>query len=129
MKWESHMAHQIPLPRSSSLCPENRPGAMEQLEPETDNDIDMRDFSERLANDKRPPKPKCGSSLMIQNFFLSPLTCPDYIAMNVAATKPTNPHLKEVRGILPEKRKTHRGWPACLKRLPLKDAFQNKYIY
>ena len=24
MKWEAHMAHQIPLPRSSSPYPENR---------------------------------------------------------------------------------------------------------
>ena len=42
-KWEAHMDQQIPLPRSSSPYPENRPGAMEQLEPETDNDIDVRD--------------------------------------------------------------------------------------
>ena len=69
MKWEAHMAQQIPLPRSSSPCPENRPGAMEQLEPETDDDIDVKDFSERPANDKRPPKPKHGPSLLIQNFF------------------------------------------------------------
>ena len=38
---------QIPFPRSGFPCPENGPGAMEQLEPETDNVIDVRDFSER----------------------------------------------------------------------------------
>ena len=51
VNWEAHMAQQVPLPRSSSPCPENRPGAMEQLELETDDDIDVRDFSERLTND------------------------------------------------------------------------------
>ena len=52
IKWEAHMVQQIPLPRSSSLCPENKPGAMEQLEPETDDDMDIKDFSEKQANDR-----------------------------------------------------------------------------
>ena len=86
MKWEVHYAQQIPLPRSSSQCPENGPGSLERLEPEMDD--------ERLANDERPPKPKCGSSLMIQNFFPSPLTCPNYVAVTAtaaAAVEPTKP--------------------------------------
>ena len=45
-KWEAHMAQQIPLPRSSSPSPVNKPGPLEQLEPETDDDMDMRDFME-----------------------------------------------------------------------------------
>ena len=104
MKWEAHIAQQIPLPRSSSPCPENRPGSLEQLEPEMDDDMDVKDFSERLANDKRPPKPKSGPRLMIQNFFPSQLTCPNYVAMTAAAAaaEPTKPPIKEVRGILPE---------------------------
>ena len=28
-KWEAHVAQQIPLPRSSSPYPENRPGSLE----------------------------------------------------------------------------------------------------
>ena len=32
MKWEVYLALQIPLPRSSSPCLENKPGAMKQLE-------------------------------------------------------------------------------------------------
>ena len=69
MNWEAHMAQQIPLPRSDSPCAEDRPGAMGQLEPEMDDDIDIRDFSERPANDKRPPKPICKQEVMIHNFF------------------------------------------------------------
>ena len=57
-KWEAHVAQQIPLPRSSSPYPDDRPGALEQLEPETDNDIDVMDYMERPVNDRRPPKPK-----------------------------------------------------------------------
>ena len=124
MKWEAHVAQQIPLPRSSSPCPENRPGSLAQLEPKTDDYMDMKDFSERLANDKRLPKPKCSPSLMIQNFFPSPLTCPDYVAMTAAdAAEPTKPPIKEVRVILPKKKKVSQGWPTCLKRSPPKAAF------
>ena len=87
------MAQQVPVPRSSSPYPVDKPGSLEQLEPETeDDDTDVRDFMERLANDKRPPKPKCGPSLMIQNFFPTPLTCPDYIAMNAAAELTKHTH-------------------------------------
>ena len=83
---------------------------------------------ERPANDRRPPKPKCGPSLMIQNNFPAPQTCPDYIAMPTAAETTKQP-LKEVRGILPEKKKTPHGWPASLKKTPPKVGFQNNNIY
>ena len=129
MNWEAHMAQQIPLPRSSFLCPENRPGVMEQFEPETDDDIDVRDFSERPTNDRRPPKPICNPTVIIQNFFPASPACTDYIAMNAATADPTKPYLTEDRGILPEKKKTPRGWPACLKRSPPKAAFHNNDIY
>ena len=36
-KWEAHVAQQIPLPRSSSPYTDNRPGILEQLEPETED--------------------------------------------------------------------------------------------
>ena len=72
VKWEAHVAQQIPLPRSSSPYPDDRPGMLEQLEPETEDDIDVNDYSERPANDKRPSKPKCGPSLTVQNFCLTP---------------------------------------------------------
>ena len=43
------MAQQIPLPKASSPYLDNRPGALEHLEPETDDDIDIRDYMERPA--------------------------------------------------------------------------------
>ena len=56
--WEAHMAQQIPLPRKSSPTLINKQlGSLEQLEVFTEDDMDIRDFSERLANDVRPPKP------------------------------------------------------------------------
>ena len=68
MKWEAHVAQQVPLPRSSLPYSEDKPGSLEQLEPETDDDMDVRDFLERPANDKRLPPPKHGPSRIIQNF-------------------------------------------------------------
>ena len=128
-KWEAHVAQQIPLPRSSSPYPNDKPGSLEQLEPKMDDDMDMRDFSERLTNDKRPPKPACKPKVMIQSSFPSPLACADYIAMNAAAVGIVKPHLMEVRGFLPEKKKVPQGWPTCLKRLPSKAAFHDNDIY
>ena len=56
--WEAHFAQQIPLPRTSSLSPNNKQlGSLEQLESFTKDDMDTRDFSERPANDVRPPNP------------------------------------------------------------------------
>ena len=109
-KWEAHVVQQIPLPRSSSPCSEDKPGSLEQFKPETDeDDMDVRDFSERPQSDKRLPKPKRGPNLMIQSFIPSPLTYPDYIAMTAAAAEPTKPPMKEVRGILPKKKKMPKG--------------------
>ena len=127
-KWEAHVAQQVPLPRTSSPYPVDEPGPLKQLEPETDDDMDIRDYMERPTNDKRPPKPKHGPCLMIQNNFPSPQTCPDYIAMTVAAESTKQP-LQEVRGILLEKKKTCHAWPVCLKRIPSKVGFQNNDIY
>ena len=69
-KWEAYVANQTPLPRSSSPHPDDRPGICEQLKPETEDEIDINDYSERLANDHRPPKPK--HDLMTQNLCPTP---------------------------------------------------------
>ena len=53
--WEAHVAQQVPLLTSISPYPDNnqtRP--LEQVEPKTEDDMDVRDFSKRLSNDKRP---------------------------------------------------------------------------
>ena len=42
-KSEAHVAQTIPLPRSNSPYQDDRPGALEQLELETDDDMDIRD--------------------------------------------------------------------------------------
>ena len=104
MKWEAHMSQQIPSPRSSLPYPVDRLGSLGQLKPETDDDMDIRDFMERLANDKGLPKPKHGPSLMIQNFFPLPQTCSDYIAMT-PDTKSTKPPMKEITRDFAQKEK------------------------
>ena len=54
--WESHVAQQILLPRiSSSIHTDKQLGSLEQLEVDTGDDMDIMDFSERPANDMRPP--------------------------------------------------------------------------
>ena len=54
--WEASVARNIvTTPRASSPYP-NQTSTLEDLEPSTDDDIiDITDFSERLANDKRSP--------------------------------------------------------------------------
>ena len=78
-KWEAHVVQQIPLPRSISPYPDDRPGALDQLEPETDDDIDVMDYMERPTNDRRSPKPNkdVAHSLMIQNNYPTPQTSPE----------------------------------------------------
>ena len=56
-KWESHVAQQVPLPRSSSPYPMDKPGPPEQLDLEKDDDMDMRDYMERPTNDGNCPNP------------------------------------------------------------------------
>ena len=55
--WESHVAQQILLPRTSSPTQTDKQlGTLEQLEVDTEDDLDIRDFSERPANDMKSPK-------------------------------------------------------------------------
>ena len=54
-RWEAHIAQQVPLPRSSSpYSTDNQPGSMEQLEPKTEHDMDIRDFLKDLQMTKGP---------------------------------------------------------------------------
>ena len=54
--WEASVAKTImTMSRASSPYP-NRPGMLEQLEPETDDEIiDITDYTERPSTDKRSP--------------------------------------------------------------------------
>ena len=125
--WEAHVAKSIATtPRTSSPYP-NRLNPFEQLEPETDEEvIDLTDYSERPSNDKRSPRHSRFTNASNTDNCPTPQTSPSYLDMTVPSPKP---HRKEIRGIIPEKRKTPRGWPACLKIQPPRVAFKNNDIY
>ena len=109
-RWEAHIAQQVPLPRTSSPCPSSsQTGSLEQLETVPEDDVDVRDFSERPTNDLRPPKTSRKTKVMHQN-LIPPPGCPDYIAMNHTVMSIPKPPLPEIRGILPERKKVPRGW-------------------
>ena len=65
---------------------------------------------------------------MTQGHCLTPQSSPTYIAMNVKAA-PAKPHQVQILGILPDKRRTPRRWPTCLKKQPPRVAFKNNDIY
>ena len=90
---------------------------LEDLEPDTDDDIiDVTDYSERPTNDKRSPRPKQADTINpnTQGHCPTPQNSPTYLPMNTTAVAPTKPHRTEIQGILPDKKKVPRGWPACL---------------
>ena len=101
---------------------------MEQLVTFTEDDTDVRDFSERPANDKILARPPRKLKTILQN-LIPPPGCPNYMAMNAAVAGIPKPHSIEIRGMTPEKRKVPRGWPACLRRSPPKKTLQNNDIY
>ena len=56
--WEANVARKLVTPRASLPFPKQT-STLEDLEPDTDNDIiDITDYSERPSNDKRSPRPK-----------------------------------------------------------------------
>ena len=72
-KWETHIAEQVPLSRSSfPYLDNNQPRSLEQPEPKTGDAMDVRDFSERPMNDRRPPKPAHKPKVMLQTLFPPP---------------------------------------------------------
>ena len=98
-----------------------------------DNDIiDITDYLERPANDRRSPqhKQKYMTPTVTQGHCPTPQNSPTYIAMNaLAAASPAKPHQTEIWGILLDKRRTPHGWPTCLKKQPPRVAFKNNGIY
>ena len=129
--WEASVARTVmTTPRAHSPYPD-QPGPLEQLEPETEDEIiDITDYTERPPNDKRSPQhvQKYGPHSTTQVPCPTPQTSPNYITMNVA-TAPAKPHCMDIWGILPNKRRTPHGWPACLKKQPPMVAFRNNDIY
>ena len=130
--WEASVTKTImTTPRASSPYPD-WPSTLQQLIPDIDNDIiDITDYSERPANDRRSPwhKQKYVTHTVTQGHCPTPQTSPTYIVMNAAATVPAKPHWTEIWGILPDKRRTPHRWPTCLKKQPPRVAFKNNDIY
>ena len=127
--WEANVARNLEtLPRSSSPYT-RKMSTLEDLEPDTDNNmVDITDFFERPPNDKRSPRPK--QTDLTQGYCPTPQNSPTNVQMNsTAAAVPVKPHRTEIWGILLDKRKVPRGWPACLRGQPPRVAFKNNDIY
>ena len=131
--WESSVARKlVTTPRESSPFLKQT-STLEDLELDTNNDIiDITDYSERPANDKRSPRPKQMDTTQAttQGHCPTPQNSPTYLAMNAtAAVAPAKTHRTEIQGILLDKRNVPCGWPACLRRQPPRVAFKNNDIY
>ena len=96
-----------------------------------DDIIDITDYSERLANDRRSPqhKQKFMTPTVMQGHCPTHQNSPTYIAINAAAATPATPHRTEIQGILPDKRRIPSRWPTCIKKQPPRVAFKNNNIY
>ena len=128
--WEANVAQNLDsLPRSSSPYPKKKTCTLEDLETDTDdNMVDMTDFFDRPQNEKRSPRPK--QAEIIPEQCPTPQNSPRHTPKSsVSTTPPAKPHRSEVWGILPDKRRVPRGWPACLRRQPPRVAFRNNDIY
>ena len=128
--WEANVARNLDsLPRSSSPYPKKKTSTLEDLETDTDdNMVNMTDFFDRPQNEKRSPRPKQADSNHVQ--CPTPQNSPTHtLKSSVSTTPPAKPHRNEVRGILLDKRRVPHGWPACLRRQPLRVAFRNNDIY
>ena len=125
--WEASVARNVDLlPRSSSPYPKKKTRTLEDLETDTDdNMVDMTNFFDRPQNEKRSPGPHAEQCPTPQN-------SPTHMSKSLVPAppiSPTKPHRNEIRGVLPDKRRVPRGWPACLRRQPPRVAFRNNDIY
>ena len=128
--WEACVARNLDsLPRSSSPHPKKKTHTLEDLETDTDdNMVDMTDFFDRPQNEKRSPRHKQAKTNSEQ--CPTPQNSPTHTPKSsVSTTPPAKPHRNELWGILPDKRRVPRGWPACLRRQPPRVAFRNNDIY
>ena len=130
--WEANVARKLDLlPRSSSSYPKKKTRTLEDLETDADdNMVDMMDFFDRPQNEKRSPRPKPIEHNSEQ--CPTPQNSPMHIPKSSVSTtpvSPTKPHRNEIWGVLPDKRRVPRGWPACLRRQPPRVAFRNNDIY
>ena len=96
-----------------------------------DDIIDVTDYSERPANDKRSSRPQQTDTThaTTQGNCPTPQNSPTHLAMNAAAAAPAKSYRTKIQGILLDKRKVPCGWPACLRRQSRRVAFKNNNIY
>ena len=105
---------------------------LEDLEPDTDDDIiDITDFLERPANDKRSPQPKRDfmTQTITQGHCPTPQNSPTYLPMTAMAASSTKSHRTEIWGILPDKKRVPHKWPTYLRKQPPRVTFKNNDIY
>ena len=129
---EAHVVRKLVTTPRASLPFPKQTSMLEDLEPATDDDIiDIMDYSERPANDKRSPRPNQTDMTHVttQGHCPTPQNSPTYLAMDTVAAAPAKPHITKIQGILLDKRKVPHGWPACLRRQPPRVAFKNNDIY
>ena len=118
-------------PKASSPYPKQT-STLEDLEPNTDGDIiDITNFSERPANDKRSSQPKHNftTHTMTQGHCPTCQNSPTYLPMNAVAATSSKPHRTEIRGILPDKKRIPHRWPTCLRKQLPSITFKNNDIY
>ena len=110
--WEARVARNLMMtPRASSPYLKQT-STLEDLEPDMEDDIiDVTDYSERPANDKRSPRPKQTSMThtTTQGHCPTPQNSPTYLPMNVMTVAPAKLHRTEIWGILLDKRKVPHG--------------------
>ena len=130
--WEASVARNIvTTSRASSPYPKQT-STLEGLECNTDDDIiDITDFLERLANNKRSPQPKHNfmTHTTTQGHCPTPQNNPTYLPMNAGAATPAKPHRTEIQGILPDKKRIPCRWPMCLRKQPPGITLKNNDIY
>ena len=104
------------MPRTSSPFLDDSDENLEKLEMEMDEFLDEIDYRARLASDSRKAKPILRHRPAVRSVPLNclkhdcptPQTSPEYITKQQS----------EMRGFLPERKKTPCGWQKCLKNTP-----------
>ena len=108
MLWEANVARKLVTTPRASLPFPKWTSTLEDLELDTDNDIiDVTDYSEWPANDKRSPRPKQTdmTHATTQGHCPTPQNSPTYLSMNAGAAASAKPHRTEIWGILLDKKK------------------------
>ena len=95
--WEANVARKLVTTPRATLPFTKQTSTLEDMD---DDIIDVMDYSERPANDKRSPRPKQTdmTHTTTQGHCPTPQNSPTYLAMNAAAAAPAKPHRTEIWG-------------------------------